>query len=313
MNHPARLARGGFCISPNESNHDMSIDASHARARSIVMGCVVNLDDEPPTVKPKLCNVTNSYLKPSATKMDRTFESNEYTSIVDSAPGRPTRRGSMGTSPSGNASPRSVTSFVDSATAKCIPMLPDMTKKNSVSKRVRFQVDDDGDIDEDVSIHSFPKHQLTAEDIRVCWYGREERKQLKGGIPSQCRDCIHNLPEYRRAALKVCALASRHEYASLLDENRDALRILAHEQARGLERSLFARMNLPRKSSKNNVYAVLHTQRLIRELTTAVYTYDEVAMLISEQYNVNSQYAIRWALILAEADAADAQKESDVC
>ena len=313
MNLPMSLVRGGFCIVPYECNRHVSIDDTNVRGRTrtTVMGCEFDLGDELPKATRNV-NVSNSYLKPSVSKMGRAIASNGH--ILEAYYFSGHNRGcSMGTSPEADASPTSVTVFVDKETSKGIPLLPDITEAGPDSKRVRFQVDANGEIDEDVSIRSFPKHKLTPDDIKVCWYNRKERKQLKADIPWECRDCVQNHPEYCRAAMKVCAIASRTEFASLLHDNRDALLVVVNGQARGLERYLFHRMNLPRKSCKTNVYAVLRTQKLIRELTTGTYSDDAVASLIAEQYHVNAQYAIRWSRVLAEGDAMDARAYSDVC
>jgi hypothetical protein len=220
----------------------------------------------------------------------------------------------MGTLPeSRTASPTSVTAYVDKENAKGIPSVPIDDETISLSKRVRFQVDEDGEIDEDICSLSFPEHILTPEDIKVCWYSRADRHQFKADIPLDCRECLASIPEYRKAALKVCELASRDEYESMLNEYRDDLRIVVDGQARGFERFLLYRLNIPRSTSKTNVSAVMMTQRLIRELTTATYTDEEVWILIAEQYRVNAQYATRWALLLAEGDAADARAYSAAC
>lgn len=314
MNHPVSQARGGFCIVPNELIHHASLDDTNVRGRTrtAVMGCEFDLGEEPPKAMHKLCNVSNSYLKTSVSKMDRTIEGDDYSSEEHSPLGR-NRGCSMGASPEAEASPTSVTIFVDKETAKNLPLLPCITETSSGSKRVRFQVDENGEIDEDVSSRSFPMHALTPDDIKVCWYNRKERSQLKSNIPSECRVCVLNHPEYCRAAMKVCAMASRREYASLLNDNLDALHVVVNGEARGLERYLFHRMNLPRKSCKTNVHAVLRTQKLIRELPAATYSDEAVATLIAEQYHVNAQYAKRWSLVLAEGDAIDARAYSDAC
>lgn len=301
MNHPMTLARGAFCVVPNESNHDiMSTSAPCEQSRDLIKDFDLDFVKVPPTQTLKLCNVTSSYLNSSATKVKQAFDKKEQSSSPRSLSSRSTK--------AADASPTSVTNLIDKKTAQHIPMLPNVTKSISASKRVRFQVNKNGEIDEDISIRSFPKHQLTAEDVKVCWYGRQERRQLKSDIPLECLDCRHSLPKYRGAALKVWVLASCEEYSSLLQTSLDALKIIVDGKARGLERPMFARMNLPRRSSKPNVREVLHMQKFLQEIKSGTYSYDDASALIAEQSRFNSQNAVRWAQILAEGDAIDAQE-----
>jgi len=183
----------------------------------------------------------------------------------------------------------------------------------SDKKKVRFVVDEDGDIDEEISLQSYPKHDLTAEDLTTLWWTKLERHQLKASIPVQCRQIMQEFPQYRRAALKLCALSSRPDYASILETSaptRDSLALLTRHAVRGLERPLFYRMALPRKSSKSYVSLVLRTQQLLRDLEDDVdlYSSDEKAQLIADQYRQNAQSAIRFAEILGAVDELEVKR-----
>jgi hypothetical protein len=204
------------------------------------------------------------------------------------------------------------------------------TATTSNKKMVRFFVDDNDEIVEQLSRHSFARYRLSEQDKRMCWYSKKERNAFKQGIPMECRDLARAFPQYRRAALKLFAAASysscRHDdwvrhYCDFLDGAEEEktstnyvrgiavpLRILGDPQLRGLERAMFARMLLPRRSCKPNVLAVLRTQQLFRELAacsnssgsgTMLYTDDEKAALIADQYAENAAFHVRWSILLA--------------
>jgi len=264
-------------------------------------------------------NVTVMSLHGSLTKsMDAAFESNEYTSMADVSLSPPKRRNSRTMR---IESPTSVTAFfMDGESLPSIPLSDDEWMEESsvvlppAKKQVRFEEDEAGDIVEDISLKSFPKYQLTPADIDKLWWTKFERRDLKNSVPELCRDLMRYLPQYRRAAMKLCALASRRDYFNLLDSNVEstvsALELLTADGARGLERPLFYRMALPRKSSKSHVYAVLRTQQLIRDLEGEdVYNQDEKADLIADQYRENSQFAVRFAQILGVADEMEARRK----
>jgi len=271
--------------------------------------------------------------------MDSTFDDNEYSAVVDVCLSPPQRRVSNRKMLM-ESSPKSVAGLFmldDEESLDCLPSVPisddesedtysletvDVSddefaehwseEPSSTTKKVHFLVDEDGDIDEDVSLKSYPKHQLSPQDIPKLWWSRQDRRECKASIPQQCREIMRDFPQYRRAALKLCALASRKDYADLISSNavtRDSLPLLTRGSVRGLERPLFFRMALPRKASKSYVLAILRTQDLLKELEGDVYSDDDKAQLISDQYRENSQFAVRFAQILAVADEMEIDRD----
>jgi hypothetical protein len=183
-------------------------------------------------------------------------------------------------------------------------------------KRVRFQVDEDGDIDEGVCLYSFPDYKLTPKLIKECWYRKEDRVQSKLEIQrrsSEHRTSISNSDEYREAMVAAIAFLVRcdddaEDETQLSNEVLNAMTIIVQADTRGMERPLQFHMGLPRISTKTNVHAVLQTQTLIRELDSSNYDEFEVEELIADQCMNQSQYGIRWAKMIAQGDAEDARK-----
>ena len=273
--------------------------------------------------------------------MDATFESNGYTASVDVSLTPPQRRISN-RKISLESSPKSVADlflFNDDESLDCLPSIPisdDDESDDTISletaefgegefteiwcneqnkdgkKRVRFLCDEDGDIDEDVTLKSYPNYQLSPKDISNLWWSRKDRLEVKNSIPFQCLQIMRDSPQYRRAALKLCALASRKDYMELIENNAATWENLPHltqGTIRGLERPLFFRMALPRKVSKSYVHAVLRTQSLLQNLEGDVYSDDEKNQLIADQYRENASFAVRFAGILAIADAMETEGE----
>lgn len=271
--------------------------------------------------------------------MDATFDDNGYSAVVDVSLTPPQRKISNRKMLL-DSSPKSVAGVFmldDVESLDCLPSVPisddesddtysletvdvsdnEFAEKwsdepSSVTKKVRFLVDEDGDIDEDVTLKSYPKHELTPQDITKLWWSKADRREAKASIPRECRDIIQVFPQYRRAALKLCALASRKDYAELISSHevtRQSLPLLTRGTVRGLERPMFFRMALPRKPGKTYVNAILRTQSLLRDLEGDVYSEEEKAELISDQYRENSRFAVRFAEILAVADAMEIDRD----
>lgn len=176
---------------------------------------------------------------------------------------------------------------------------------SSHQKYVRFQLDEDGDIDEEISLKSFSKYQLTQQDMTLLWWSKEQRRQLKTSIPNQCKEICKQLPLYRRALHKLCTLASRKEYADLLDSDSalESLESLADARVRGLERPMLYKYALPRRSSKSYTQLLLKTQQMLRDMFDDEYTAEEKAQVLADQYRINARPSVRFAEILAIADA----------
>ena len=270
--------------------------------------------------------------------MDAMFETNDYTSKVDVSLTSPQRKISS-RKISLESSPKSVSDFFlfhDDDSFDRLPSAPLSDDESDVSletfgfdsdafsenwcqessgegkKSVRFLCDEDGAISEDVTLKSYPKHQLSQKDVTNLWWSRRDRRELKNSVPHHCVQIIHSFPQYRRAALQLCSLASRKDHMDLIANNaatRQALPLLTHGDVRGLERPLFYRLALPRRITKTHVQAVLRTQSLLRDMDGDFYSADEKAQLIADQYRENAQFAIRFAKILAIADAMEAKSE----
>jgi hypothetical protein len=178
-------------------------------------------------------------------------------------------------------------------------------------KRVRFLLDEYGDIDEGVCLYSFPDYKLTSKLIKECWYKKEERIQAKLELQEACREhetTITNSIEYRDAMVKAITYLVQsdddaEDTISLDPDLLQAMVTIVQSDTRGMERSMQFHMGLPRISTKTNIHAVLRIQALIRELDSTKYDEHEVDELIADQCLTNSQYGIRWAKMIAHGDA----------
>jgi hypothetical protein len=183
-------------------------------------------------------------------------------------------------------------------------------------KRVRFQLDEDGNVEEDVCLYSFPDYKLTSKLVKECWYSKDDRIQAKAEIQKQCREhatSIPNVEEYHDAMVAaITYLVQSDDDAEdpieLSEDMMNAMTTIAQVETRGMERSLQFHMGIPRIGTKTNVHAVLRVQTLIRELDSSKYDEFEVEELIADQSIINSQYGIRWAKMIALGDAANAKK-----
>lgn len=232
-----------------------------------------------------------------------------YESAADAPPGRPVRRVSLDSQRATSASPTCVTRFLDLDTlARKIPECTlDIDSKRARRKNVRFLLDQNGSIaTNDVSYSSYT---LCNDDIRRCWYSRKDIRQMKCDIPLYSYECLQTLPTYRATALKVCCVASRGE--SNLPITKDftkSLRIVTDGEARGLERSIFRRLNLPQTNCKRVVTALLNLQEAIRAISNESDTEDEIADLMAQQCISNSEYSKRWAILLAMGDEEESKE-----
>lgn len=220
-------------------------------------------------------------------------------------------------------SPVSVTNaFGDESLIQSIDALPyhdydeemdDFFFRNSSQskKKVRFQMDEDGNIEEGVCLYSFPDYKLTHKLVKECWYAKDDRIQTKADIQKQCREhatSISNIKEYHDAMVNAITYLVQsgddaEDPIELADDLLKAMTIIAQVETRGMERSLQFHMGIPRIGTKTNVHAVLRVQKLIRELDSSHYDEFEVEELIADQSIINSQYGARWAKMIALGDA----------
>jgi hypothetical protein len=180
-------------------------------------------------------------------------------------------------------------------------------------KKVRFLLGEDGNIDEELSLYSFPDFKLTPKMIQECWYSKEDRLRSKFQIHQFCREHETSFPDYQEyhdamstaiSFLDLCE--DDHEDSTYLtDEVLQAMTFLASGETRGMERSMQFHMSLPRISTKTNVHAVLRTQTLLRELGSEKYDTNEVEELIADQCMINSLLGVRWAKMIAQGDAIE--------
>ena len=188
--------------------------------------------------------------------------------------------------------------------------------RSKQNKRVRFQVDDDGNIDEDVCLYSFPDYKLTSKLVKECWYCKGDRIDTKAEIQKQCREhatSIANVEEYHDAMVAAISYLVQcdddaEDPIELSEEMLKAMTTIAQVETRGMERSLQFHMGIPRIGTKTNVHAVLRVQTLIRELDSSNYDEFEVEELIADQSIINSQYGIRWAKMIALGDVVNVRK-----
>lgn len=219
------------------------------------------------------------------------------------------------------ASPVSVSSVLDREHAlKKIGRIPfcevdcDVETRTVLEKKVRFRMDEDGNIDEELCLHSFPDYKLTPKVIQECWYSKEDRLRSKFQIYKFCQEhetSFADYQEYYDAMLTSLAFLAQsdddHEDSTYLtDDVLQAMTFLVGGETRGIERSMQFHMSLPRISTKTNVQAVLRTQTLLRELGSSKCDANEMEELIADQSMVNSQRGVRWAKMIAQGDAIDA-------
>jgi hypothetical protein len=167
-------------------------------------------------------------------------------------------------------------------------------------RRVRFQMNHDGEIDEQLGLPSFPTYELTPNLIKKCWYSKMERQAFKAEFPVKCR--MLATVEYRRSAIKVAALASRSDALEILERDevsQKALSVLVSPEARGMERAMMVLMMLPRKMMKAHSQNVVVLQNYQRNNG---FTIDEMSEALAEVAGASSSSCVRMACILARGD-----------
>ena len=263
-------------------------------------------------------------IKPSSTTLNYN---------ADYTPEKPTRHLSIDTMQRSTItrecqpSPVSVTNvFGDEYLLKTIDNLPYNDYDDEVDeffactskqkKHVRFQLDEDGNIEEGLCLYSFPDYKLTYKLVKECWYSKDDRIQTKAEIQKQCREHATSIPDieqYHDAMVTAinCLVQCDDEAEDIIelsDDILDVMTTIAQCETRGMERSLQFHLGIPRICTKTNVHAVLRVQALIRELDSSSYGEFEVEELVADQSIINSQYGVRWAKMIALGDAVHAQK-----
>lgn len=178
-------------------------------------------------------------------------------------------------------------------------------------RRIRFKCDESGEIDEDLSEHSFPDYEITPELVEECWYSKKDRKNNKLAIPSKCRRMIN--PQYRRATMQLGFLADQHDCLEQVKESvssQAAIGIVTHPSARGFEKVMASQMMIPRKPAKYYAREVLMMQEMLYD-DLEVRTVDEISEEIAEMYKLNAENSVHWALMVAYGDAVYASELVD--
>jgi hypothetical protein len=182
------------------------------------------------------------------------------------------------------------------------------------TKKVRFQIDENDEIYENITSKSYSRYDLTPKDVRNAWWSRAERRQMRQSITEQCEFVVRNQPKYRRAALKTISIVSQHANNAKLEtelstpEFQDALQILVHPDARGLERDMFARLQIPRRNVQVHIITVLRTQEMLKDIQG--YSEDDKLQLIADQYSCNANFSKQLATVLAQGDAEAIRRDS---
>lgn len=167
-------------------------------------------------------------------------------------------------------------------------------------RRVSFQLTDDGEIDEELGVSSFPTYALTPSLIKKCWYSKMERRCFKAEVPRDCRALAST--EYRRSAIKIAALASREDALAVLEKDltsQKALQVLTEPEARGYERAMMVLMMLPRKMMKAHSQNIVKLQQYQRNNG---FTAEEISDALCEVSMASSSCCVRMARILARGD-----------
>jgi hypothetical protein len=204
-------------------------------------------------------------------------------------------------------------------------------------KRVRFRVvesndrddhDDDDEIVEEIGILSYPRHDLTPNDKRKAWWNKLERRRMKQSVPDQCEYAIYKHPTYRRVAFQTMTLLNHismedlQEQLQIANNNnnknsnhhhpyhppnsvlRESVPILVQSDSRGLERAMMKRLQLPRPDVKAHVYSVLRHQQSLQQYGWDM-SEDEKQIILAGHAAADSEWARKWAWVMAQGDAQD--------
>lgn len=170
-------------------------------------------------------------------------------------------------------------------------------------RRIRFKCHDDGEIDEDLSEHSFPDYELTPDIIDECWYTKKDRKANKAAIPGKCLRMIN--PQYRRATLQLQNLATHKDCVQKIKQSvrcQAAVEVVSHPAVRGFEKVMASQMMMPRKPAKQYSRDILLLQEMLYD-DLEIRTTDDIWDEIADLHKMNSEQSVNWALMLAEGDA----------
>ena len=183
------------------------------------------------------------------------------------------------------------------------------TEKKATGKKVRFAVSPTGNIEPEVAI-SPSKLCLTAETIKVLWWTGEERQAMKRRAQRIGLRFLSVTAKYHLAVeqmLSKCRGDMGEGRSQLFFAEKDAIRILIHHDARGLELAMISALNLDscrhyRRSVKQSVTCVLNAQAMLK-CSNLRSSDDDQWQMIATMVHQYSVIATRFARILAEGDA----------
>lgn len=177
-------------------------------------------------------------------------------------------------------------------------------KERKMERRVYFLLDQDqGNAiqaetcpQHDSDSRSSDVHQLSQEDIQALWWSSEELQEIQQSAMSLCLDLMKNQQEYCRAAATLVGICARSDAADYsLSPTDCVLTCQQHGAARGLTAHFVP--TLPQRRMRS-VQLALKTQA---ETRNKVVNWDR---MLAAKYQYLSRYAVIWARVLAEQDAA---------
>jgi hypothetical protein len=191
----------------------------------------------------------------------------------------------------------------DELTEESKSEVPVEESRNVKPRRVGFHTDANGEVLRHVSLHPLP---LTPKDIKDFWWSRQELKALREEAKTVIGYSVKFCPDYREAAQQLLfkfggldpALKGTAVKGTRTDE--EAVAILVRCQARGLEKPLLARMDIPCPTNRTSVFRLLETQTRLVECCCDA---NERVELLARQYHGDTQAAVAWARLLADGDA----------
>jgi hypothetical protein len=199
----------------------------------------------------------------------------------------------------------------ESETIAQVPEVPAEESRNVKPRRVGFHTDANGEVLRHVSLHPLP---LTLRDIKHFWWSRKELKATREEAKSVIGYTVKFCPEYREAAqqllFKFGGLDPSMKGTAVAKGTRtdeEAVAILVRCKARGLEKPLLARMNIPCPIYRTSVFRLLKAQtRLDQECCCDA---NERVEVLARQYHDDTQAAVAWARLLADGDTMVARNK----
>lgn len=169
--------------------------------------------------------------------------------------------------------------------------LSSIGRRRQATGRVRFRVDENDCI---ISSHTGEKRiRLSAEEVRVMWWSREEMVGLQQDARSVCEHLLQNEAAHCRdiaLLLSQCAQKDASEYCL---RTSNTVRTMVHGESRGLATLLMPMFPRKRKMSIRAVLAANDLQQLSKH---------QRAHVMTVKYQHWSRYAVVWARVVADAD-----------